>query len=134
MPTTTEKENGYKVLEMLTNFNDVSFEQKTDDIFLVNEPESGLNVVIDVEEKTIIFMIEIHRGIESISQELGELLLKINNDSAVHGAYGFDSKQNIIVFKDVLEIENLDQNELEASIISMILTVAKSIEEISKLL
>ena len=132
MPTTTEIENGIKVLEMLSEINDVSFDQKREDIFVVYEPESGLSIVIDVEETTIIFIIDIGQS-EGVSQELGELLLSINND-AVHGAFGYDSEKKKILFKDVLEIKNLDLNELEASIQSMIITVANSIEQISPLI
>jgi hypothetical protein len=134
MPTAIEIENGNKVVEMLSLIPDVSFRQEREDMFVVSEPESELDVYIDVEKTTIIFMIEICSNVESLSQELGQYMATVNNKMAVHGSYGYDPESKKIIFKDVLEIQNLDQNELEASIISMILTVANTIKKISGLL
>ena len=42
MPSELEIKNSERVLEMLSKMEDVSFEQKREDIFEVTEPESGL--------------------------------------------------------------------------------------------
>ena len=134
MPTITEVENGIKVLGMLAQIEDVEVTQGDDqDKFEVTEPITGLKVIIDVEESTIIFLMDIY-DIESISQELGEFLLSVNSDNAVHGAYGFSKKLKKIIFKDVLEIKNLDSNELKGSIESMIITVNKSLGKIIEII
>jgi hypothetical protein len=69
---------------------------------------------------------------EKISEELGTYLLTVNNKGAVHGAFGFDPELKKIIFKNTLEIENLDLNELKSCIESMMLTVFNSISEINK--
>ncbi len=132
MASQKEIENGIKVFEMLTELGDFDTEQKTDDIFLVTEPDTGLEVIIDVEETTIIFLMDICPA-ERVSQEFGELLLKLNADEAVHGGFGWDTSKGKIIFKDVLEIANLDSNELQASIVSMVLTVSQNIKKISEI-
>ena len=100
------------------------------DIFIVKEPESGLELVVDVEESTICFLMDICPIPTEADQKLAlyEKLLEINNIS-VHGA--FSTSGDKVIFKDNLEIENIDQNELDASVQLMLVTVAQNLEAIS---
>ena len=38
------------------------------------------------------------------------------NRSLVHGAFVLDERAEFVIFRDTLQLENLDRNELEASI------------------
>jgi len=133
MATTIEIENSLKVLEMLSEIEEIDPKQIKDDLFEITEPESGLILGIDVEETTIVFFMDIGE-VEKISQKLGELLLIINNKEATHGAFGYDPNKKRIIFKNTLEIENLDLNELKSSIISMIVTVYHSMSRINRII
>ena len=139
MPSELEIKNSERVLEMLSKMEDVSFEQKREDIFEVTEPESGLSVLVDVEETIVSFLMEIGQDDRSWPGaapdvpivSLYKKMLEINAE-AVHGAFCLSGQK--IIFKDNLEIEHLDQNELEASIQSMILTVYQNLKDISELI
>ncbi len=52
-----------------------------------------------------------------------ELLQK--NRDIVHGAFVLDETGEKIIFRDTLQIENLDQNELEGSINSLTLLLSE---------
>jgi len=133
-PSEIEIANAGKILEMLLKTDDISFEQHPDrqDIFIVKEPETGLELVVDVEESTICFLMDICPVPAEDHQKLAlyEKLLEINNIS-VHGA--FSTSDGKVIFKDNLEIENIDQNELDASVQLMLVTVAQNIEAISEI-
>ena len=133
MPSEIEVLNASKVLEMLNNIEGVSFEQVREDIFTVTEYDSdmGLTAVVDVEEETVVCMVEICelRECEGDRTELLSMLLKANND-AVHGAFAI-TPDNKIIIKDVLEIQNLDQNELEASLGNILGLALTNIEKIA---
>ena len=128
MATAIEMENSLKVLEMLSEIEEIDPKQIKDDLFEITEPETGLILGINVKEKTIVFFMDIE-GVEKISQELGELLLTINYTEATHGAFGYNPDKKRIIFKNALEIENL-----KSSIISMIVTVYQSISRINKII
>lgn len=131
MPTDVEIKNATKILEMLTRIEDVSFEQKREDIFLITEPETGIQLIVDVEETTVCFIIDVCMISETADKEkLFRLLLEINN-VAPHGAFCLDGDK--ILFKDNLEFENIDANELEASICMPLVTIAQNIEAINEL-
>lgn len=54
-----------------------------------------------------------------------QTLLEANN-KAVHGSFGIGDDK--IILKDVLEFENLDANELEASLSMMFITANQTLE------
>ena len=132
MPSELEIQNASKIIEMLSKMEDVSFEQTREDLFTVHEPESDLDVFIDVEESAVVFLMDVmpvpQEAPEKSLLDLYRKLLEINNE-APHGAFCIaDGK---ILFKDTLEVENLDQNELEATILMMILTIYQNIGAIA---
>lgn len=130
MPSELEIRNASKILEMLSRIEDVSFEQKREDIFLITEPETGLQLIVDVEETTVCFIIDVCSvPAEADKEKLYKLLLEINNN-APHGAFCLDGDK--ILFKDNLEVDNIDQNELEASVCIPLVTVAQNLEAINE--
>jgi len=132
MPSELELKNAEKVLDMLNRIEGVSFEQVRGDVFKVTEYDTGmdLNVVVDVEETTVINMVEICKVPEGTRPYLFEMLLEANY-KAVHGSFSI-TPDNKIIIKDVLEIENLDINELESSIGNVLGLAAENIEVISE--
>ena len=131
MPSDLEIRNAGKILEMLTRIEDVSFEQKREDIFLITEPETGLQLIVDVEESTVCFIIDVCSIPDNVDKaRLFQLLLEINNN-APHGAFCIDGDK--ILFKDNLEVDNIDQNELEASVCIPLITVAQNLEAINEI-
>lgn len=127
-----ELENSVKVLDLLNQIPSISFVQQDGrpDLFIVSESESGLDVIVDVEDDTVVTFMHIDDiPAEGLSQEFAVSLLKANN-SAVHGGFAI-TVDNKLVFKSCLETANLDLNELEASIISVIGNSYKMLEQLS---
>lgn len=134
MPSELEIKNAGIVLAMLNDIDGISFEQVREDIFKVTEYDTGmdLSMVVDVEETSVINLLEVCNvpsGDKVVS--LYEELLKANN-KAVHGAFAITPDGKLVI-KDVLEIENLDTNELEASIANVLELAAENIDKIAEI-
>jgi hypothetical protein len=66
------------------------------------------------------FILDIKVGSKEIFQEL----LQKNRD-IVHGAFVLNETGEKVIFRDTLQIENLDKNELEGSINSLTLLLSE---------
>lgn len=125
-----EMQNAQKIDGLLSKINDITYERTRPDIFVVTEHEtgSGFAVIVDVEETSVCLLMEIMENSEN-TENLGfyKKLAEINGASA-HAKIGL--VDNKIIIRDTLEIENLDVNELEASMADIFLTVVKNIEEL----
>ena len=63
------------------------------------------------------------------SSETNKRLLQINR-TLVHGAFVLDEGGSTLLFRDTLQIENLDRNELEGSIDALSLALAEYASEL----
>jgi hypothetical protein len=61
-----------------------------------------------------------------------ERLLRLNATEIPHGAFGIEN--DIVVLIDTLQVENLDRNELQASVDSLGFTVAQYYTELKEYL
>jgi hypothetical protein len=61
-----------------------------------------------------------------------EKLLRLNASSLVHGAYALEDGHVVIV--DTLEVENLDLNEIQASVDAITMAIAHDYKVLSKYL
>ena len=90
-------------------------EDPADGIVVVEDEENGVkNLVIDCEEPILI----LEQVIMDVKKEEGPLfkrLLQMNRE-LVHGAFVLDEEGKTVLFRDTLQLENLDRNELEGSI------------------
>src|SRR4030042_4222117 len=125
--------NAKKVLEYLSNMNGISYKIVRDDIFSVMNIENGAECIIDVEESIVCVYTEVCDVPDNatIKAELNDYLMGLNN-AAVHGK--FTKNTNKIFFRDNLEFENLDQNELDASLKWAFGMVSASIEKIATII
>ncbi|WP_027002822.1 YbjN domain-containing protein [Hugenholtzia roseola] len=103
---------------------DITAEDAEEQLFIINDEDEGIrNMVIDCEDPILIieqFILDL-KNVEG--NVLRELLKK--NREVVHGAFCLDDSGNRLLFRDTLQIENLDLNELEASINSLKLLMAE---------
>jgi hypothetical protein len=129
-PSVIELENTNKILDLLVNIEGISYLNIREDIFKINGPE-GTNCILDVEETLVCISSEICDIPIDEPKELFKYLLSLNN-KAVHGK--FVIYNNKIYFKDNLEIENLDKNELEASLNWTFVMSLKGSEKISTII
>ena len=104
-------------------------EDPGEQIVVVDDEENGIkNMVLDCEE-TILIMEQVIMKVPPQSGDLFKRLLQMNRD-LVHGAFVLDDRGEIILFRDTLQLENLDRNELEASIHSLSLALAEYSSEL----
>jgi len=68
-------------------------------------------------------------NIKNKNEEVYKSLLQKNRD-IVHGAFVLDETGERVIFRDTLQIENLDLNELEASLNSLGLLLSEYSEQI----
>ena len=87
--------------------------------FLIVEKEDALikNMIIDIDEP-ILLMEQLLFKITDNDSDVFKKLLQKNRD-IIHGAFILDETGENVSFRDTLEIENLDLNELEGSLNSL---------------
>ncbi len=104
-------------------------EDEKDELFVISKEEDGINnVIIDCEDTLLIvegLLFEISKGSEDIFKSL-----LIKNRELVHGAFSLDENGKKVIFRDTLQLENLDLNELEATLNSLKLLLTEYSEEL----
>ncbi|MDN5848977.1 MAG: YbjN domain-containing protein [Nitrococcus sp.] len=94
----------------------------------ISDDASGIQgLLIDCEDELLVleqFILELARPDAATLTRL----LQINRE-LVHGALALDEGGRRLIFRDTLQLENLDLNELEASIKSVSLMLAEHADE-----
>jgi len=125
MATNYEKVREY-ILELDYS---IMHEDPEEEIFVVDHEDDGIkNLVIGVADPLVIieqFMFDIKNESASMYKDL---LMK--NRDMVHGAFVLDESGSKVIFRDTLQIENLDLNELEASVNSLSLLLTEYSENL----
>ena len=99
-------------------------ENKSEELVVVNDSERGINnLVVDCEDP-ILILEQVIIKLENADKLLYKRLLQINRD-LVHGTFCLDSSGDVLLFRDTLQLENLDLNELEGSVDSLSLAMAE---------
>lgn len=108
---------------------DIKHENQKEGIFIVNnEPEGIFHLIICVAYPIVIFEQFIFEIKEEGSHVYKSLLQK--NRDIIHGAFVLDDTGRKVIFRDSLQIENLDQNEFEATINSLSILLSEYSEQI----
>lgn len=106
-------------------------EDEDEEIVVVNDPDNGINnMVIDCEDP-IVIMEQLIMEVPEKPGDLYEKLLKMNR-TLVHGAFVLDEEGKRVIYRDTLQLENLDKNELEASIVALSMGIAEFGSELLK--
>ncbi|MCW3805008.1 YbjN domain-containing protein [Plebeiibacterium marinum] len=104
-------------------------EDVNEELVVIEKEEDGIsNIVIDCEDSIVIIeglLFEMSSG----SEEIYKSLLKKNRE-IVHGAFTLDETGNRVIFRDTLQLENLDLNELEGTLNSLKLLLSEYSEEL----
>ena len=119
-----------KVKDYLLNleFNIVQ-EDTAEELFVVENPDGGIsNLIIDCENP-ILIVEGVLFELTNDNPEIYKTLLKKNRE-IIHGAFVLDESGKKVLFRDTLQLENLDQNELEATLNSLEMLLSEFSEEI----
>ena len=102
----------------------ITKEDEPEELVIVDDEEAGIkNLIVDCEEPILV----IEQLIMEVPAEPGDLyrrLLQMNR-TLVHGAFVLDEEGRRVIFRDTLQLANLDLNELEGSIGALSLAMAE---------
>jgi hypothetical protein len=110
------------------NFN-ITTENTADGIMVVQKENSGIKNLILGIAPPILIIEQFIFTINNQSEKIFKSLLQKNRD-IIHGAFVLDDTGKKVIFRDTLQIENLDRNELEGSINSLSLLLSEYSENI----
>ena len=99
-------------------------EDEKEELVIVEDEANGIkNMIIDCEEP-IVVLEQVIMNVPEKTDALYKRLLKFNRE-LVHGAFALDEDEKYIIFRDTLQLENLDRNELEGSIHALSLALSE---------
>ena len=99
-------------------------ENEAEELVVVEDEENGINnLVIDCEQPLVVIE-QIIMDVPKNTDGFYKRLLQMNR-SLVHGAFVLDEDNKYVFFRDTLELENLDMNELEGTIQALSLALAE---------
>lgn len=125
--------NFLKVKNYLLDLNyAIVKEDESNDLFIISAEEKGIvNMLLDCEGDVLILEQHIFDTPKEDIQTF-KRLLQINR-SVVHGAFVLDEDGKRVIFRDTLQLSNLDLNELESSINALSLSLAENAGEFIRL-
>ena len=116
---------------VLTLEYDIVSEEVETGILIINKESRGIcEMILDCEDDVLI-MEQIIFPVQKDNPEHYKKLLQMNR-SLVHGAFVLTNSAvlNIIAFRDPLQLENLDQNELEASLNALTFALVENMDDL----
>jgi hypothetical protein len=106
---------------------EIAQEFPEDQMFIINNEDNGVNnMILDCEDDLLIIEQKLLE-VAVDSPELYKALLQANR-SLVFGAFVLDETAKHLIFRDTLALENLDSNELEASLSSLALGLVENMD------
>jgi hypothetical protein len=110
------------------NYN-ITHEDSKEGVLIIQNQDEGINnLILGIADPILIieqYIFKITKPDETIFKQL----LQKNRD-IVHGAFVLDETGEKVIFRDTLQIENIDLNELEGSINSLSLLLSEFSENI----
>lgn len=106
-------------------------EETADQLVVVDDVENGIqNMIVDIEDPIVV----IEQFILQVPDSPGDLFKRLlqMNRTLVHGAFVLNEDGSKVLFRDTLQLENLDPNELEASIQALSMGLAEYGSELLK--
>lgn len=122
--------NFYKVKNYIQELSyTIDFEDEEDGVLVVNKSSEGINnMVIGIADPIVI----VEQFLFAVAKDDVEIYksLLVKNRDIIHGAFVVDDETNKVIFRDTLQLENLDLNELEATFNSLALLLSEYTDEI----
>ena len=107
----------------------ISHEDSKEELIVIDDDERGIkNLVIDCESP-ILILEQVVIPMPQNAADSYKRILQINR-TLVHGAFVLDEEGTTLLFRDTLQTENLDRNELEGSIDALSLALAEYASEL----
>lgn len=102
----------------------LTYQNQEEGILVINKELDGFkNLIIGVTDSIIIIEQFLFRMKQDDREIFKQLLIK--NRDIVHGSFVLDESGTKVIFRDTLQIENLDLNELEGTLNSLSLLLSE---------
>ncbi|MBU3918223.1 YbjN domain-containing protein [bacterium] len=117
--------NFEKIIEFAEKLSlDIVNQDVSGELIVVNNEDKGIyNMIIDCEGHVLIFEQLIYDLKAKTTEHLTRLLQM--NRNLLHGAFVINEEGDKVIFRDTLQIENLDFNEFEGTINALSLGLAE---------
>ena len=102
----------------------ISHEDSKEELIVIDDDERGINNLVIDCESPILILEQVIIPMPQSSTDFCKRILQINR-TLVHGAFVLDEEGTTLLFRDTLQTENLDRNELEGSIDALSLALAE---------
>lgn len=114
-----------KIKDWLLDFNfEILHENQLHNTFVISKETEGIkNMILVIAPQILIVEQFLFRCKKNETEVYKELLIK--NRDIVHGSFVLDENGEKVIFRDTLQTENLDQNELIATINSLSLLLSE---------
>jgi hypothetical protein len=120
-------------IEIYLDDSGFPFEKVDDDLWRVESPDNNVdNIIISYADPIILFRINLMKVPQNNREAFYERLLSMNANEIPHGAFGLEEETVVLI--DTLQLENLNRNELQASVDSLAFTVAQYYNELKSYL
>lgn len=104
-------------------------ENEEEGVFWVENEDAGINNLVIGLAEPILIMEQFLFELKSDSPDILKSLL-IKNRDIIHGAFVLDETGKKVIFRDTLQLENLDLNELEGSLNSLSLLLSEYMDNL----
>jgi hypothetical protein len=102
----------------------ISSEDVAEELVVIDDEENGIkNLIIDCEDPVLVLE-QVIMDVPQKTDDFFKRLLQMNR-TLVHGAFVLDEEGKNVIFRDTLQLENLDKNELEGSINALSIALAE---------
>jgi len=102
----------------------ISSEDEAEELVVIDDEEKGIkNLIIDCEDPVLVLE-QVIMDVPQKTEDFFKRLLQMNR-TLVHGAFVLDEDGTKVIFRDTLQLENLDKNELEGSINALSIALAE---------
>ena len=118
-------ENLQKVKDYLEELEfSISSEDVAEELVVIDDEEKGIkNLIIDCEDPVLVLE-QVIMDVPQNTEGFFKRLLQMNR-TLVHGAFVLDEEGTKVIFRDTLQLENLDRNELDGSINALSIALAE---------
>lgn len=104
-------------------------ENRFDGLMVVEKEDFGIKNLILGISPPILIMEQFIFSVHNQSEKIFKSLLQKNRD-IIHGAFVLDETASRVIFRDTLQIENMDLNEFESSLNSLSLLMSEYSDQI----
>lgn len=107
-------------------------ENDAEGLMIVDNEETGIKNLMVICSEPLVIIEQFMFEVQNESAALFRQLLQKNRD-LIHGAFVLDETGRKVLFRDTLQMENLDMNEMESSLNALNLLLSEYSQELINL-